>query len=270
MRYTLLEAVQLILSSIDGDEVNSISDSVESNQVALILKSVFYDCAVDLNLPEQEKLFELNASGSALQPVLMTLPTNVTNLNSIKYNYKLTTETLPNYTEIQYLRFDDFLEMQQGKTNLGTMVHSMSYVINGETFESIYLDDAMPKYFTTISDNTVLFDSYLATEDTTLQKAKTMCKGMVYPEFTLTDSFVPELHPTQFSYFINRAKVRAFAELKQTPNQEAASETRNQKLIIQKRRNRTPELTSFERLPKYGKSGSTTTNYIPRSLKNGN
>ena len=269
MRYTLLEATQLILSAMDSDEVNSISDTVESNQVALILKSVYYDCAVDLNLQEHERLFELNASGDVTKPVLMTLPTTVTNLNSIKYNYKLATETLPNYQEIQYLPFDEFQKMQQGSSGDTANAFSMAFSSNGESFESIYFNDAMPSYYTVISGSTVIFDSYLVSEDSTLQKSKTMCKGMTYTTFVMDDSFVPDLAPDLFSYWLNRAKVRAFAELKQAPNQEAASETRNQKIVLQKRKNRTPDLTFFERLPKFGKTASSI-QLIPKNLKNGN
>lgn len=253
MRYTLLEAVQLILSSMDSDEVNSISDTVESNQVALLLKSVFYDCAVDLNLQEQEKIFELNASGDASKPCLMTVPTHVMNLFSVQYNNKLESETLPNYKEVTYVPFKDFLIMQQSLPSTESNVASMSFEVDGDTFETVYLNDKMPTYYTALSGNIVIFDSYRNDVDITLQKSKTLCTGLVYPDFQLIDSFVPPLNPDQFSYFINRAKVRAFAEIKQAPNQEAVSESRNQKIIVQKRKRRTPELSEFDRLPKYGR-----------------
>lgn len=268
MRYTLLEAVQLILSAMDSDEVNSISDTVESNQVALLLKSVYYDCAVELNLQEQESVFELIASGNSVLPVLMTLPTNVMNLYSIRYNNKLSTETLPNYKTVTFVPFEDFLVMQQSLPSTGTNVGTMFYTINGEHFESVYLNDKFPEYYTTLGGTTLLFDSYVATEDDTLQKSKTLCTGLVYPEFTLSDTFVPQFNPDQFSYYINRAKIRAFAELKQVPNQEASSEARNQKIVIQKRKRRTPELREFERIPKYGRSGSAYYS-IPKNLKQG-
>lgn len=266
MKYTLLEAVKLILSSMDSDEVASISDTVESNQVALILKSVYYDCAVELGLEEQEKLFELTEA-SISQPVLMTIPTNVMHLSSVKYNNKLSTETLPNYTEVEYLPFEEFMEKQQGLST-DTNASSMTFSVNGESFETIYLDNAFPTSYTSISGQTLLFNSYLATEDSYLLKAKTMCLGTVYPAFTMSDSFVPDLNPTQFSYYINRAKVRAFSELKQVQNQEAASETRNQKIVIQKRKERTERDSSFSRIPKFGRQGPSFVT-INKNLKQG-
>ena len=41
MKYTLLAIVQEILSDMDSDEVNSIDDTVESQQVASIVRSAY-------------------------------------------------------------------------------------------------------------------------------------------------------------------------------------------------------------------------------------
>ena len=43
MKQTLLELTQDVLNAIDGDDVNSISDGVESLQVAQDIKNVYYD-----------------------------------------------------------------------------------------------------------------------------------------------------------------------------------------------------------------------------------
>ncbi len=42
MRRTLLDMVQEILSDMDSDEVESIDDTVEAEQVVSILKSTYY------------------------------------------------------------------------------------------------------------------------------------------------------------------------------------------------------------------------------------
>ena len=74
MRYTLKEMVDTILSAMESDEVNSISDTQESNQVVLILRSLYYDIANDIGLPEHSTFVELNASGDNTKPTLMTCP----------------------------------------------------------------------------------------------------------------------------------------------------------------------------------------------------
>ena len=255
-KQTLLELTQGLLASMDSDEVDSISDTVESYDIALLLRDVYYDIAVELDLPAHETLFELAASGDATQPVLMTLPVNVSKLYWIKYNNQLSTETNSNYIPITYETLPTFLERQNALRN-NSNTDEMTFCMNEdeEEFELVYFNDRFPSKYTQIGNDTLLFDAVNLDEDTTLTKSKTMCFGLVYPTFTLEDSFTPDLDVSQFPYYRNRAKVRAFAEKKQADNREAASEARNQKTILQKRKHRINEGTALERQTvRYGRS----------------
>ena len=256
MKYTLLEATQMILSAMDSDEVNSISDTIESNQVALLLKGVYYDLATDLGLPEHEALIELQSSGDNAKPVLMTVPTRVVRVSTIAYDTRGADSDeidLPQWTNLTYLPLNEFIKITQGYRSDETTISSMQVTSGSDTFEFIHRNDVMPTYFTSFDDRQILFDSYDNTIDTTLQKSKTLCYGSRYSEFLMEDTFVPDLDPTQFSYYMNRAKVRAFAELKQQEHREASGEARRQKIIIQKRGRSTPDLTLFEKRPNYGR-----------------
>lgn len=82
---TLLEMTQDVLSSLDSDEVNSISDTTESLQVATIIKNKYYDILTRGDLPAQEVLLQLTASGDATLPTLMYIPDGVTKIDWIKY-----------------------------------------------------------------------------------------------------------------------------------------------------------------------------------------
>lgn len=252
MQQNLLQIVQTILSALDSDEVNSIDDTVESMQVATLLRQLYYDIAVDLDLKEHEGMLEINASGDPDKPVLMTIPSDVSDVKWIKYDCKEDGDTAPLYQDVKFMEFNDFIEMTQSlreSTNTGVM----TITIDTETFDIVYRNDKHPSYFTTLDGTTLIFDSYDADIDTTLVKNKSMVFGNRYPTFTLSNTFTPDLDPTQFSYFINKAKVRAFLELKQTQNPEAVSETRRQKIVQQVRKYRTQGLTSFERRPKFGR-----------------
>lgn len=268
MRYNLLEMVQLILSSMDSDEVNSIDDSVESQQVALLLKSVFYDCATDLGLPEHETLFQLTASGDNTKPTLMTVPTNVTHINWIAYNNtdSSSTDTEDHYEHLEYVPFDVF-QMEQQVLRGQTNTSSLTFSNNGQTFTHWFYTNRMPTKYTSTDNYTLLFDGYMSTVDTTLQQSKTQCHGVVFPTWTMSNTFTPDLGPTQFSYLVNKAKVRAFAELKQAPNQEAIAEARRQKVIIQKRKRTVPDRPAVLQVARYGRRDLSKT--IPRTLRNG-
>lgn len=254
MKYSLLEIVQEILSSMDSDEVNSISDTVESNQVALLVKGVYYDLATDLGLPEHETLFELTASGDPAKPCLMTVPSNVVTMRDLRYDCRTDEEPFADWRTVKYMPFNDFLVWVEGYRNVDDgKTGQQTILFNGETFPILYRNDDWPKYYTTADDNQILFDSYNSEFDTTLVKNKTMCMGNVYPTFSLTDSFVPDLDPSQFSLLRNKAKVRAFNELKQQPNEEAALEARRQKVIVQKRKRKTPDEAEVFKVPRYGR-----------------
>lgn len=256
MKQTLLEMAQNLSRALETEEFNSISDTIEAMMLAQLIKEVYYDIANDLGLPEHETLIELNPSNDADQPVLMYVPNTVTRISSISYDVRGMNDDevdLPNWRKLTYLPLNEFIAITQGYRSSDSTVDSMQVTDNGETFEFIYRNDTMPTYYTSFNDYMLIFDSYDNTIDTTLQKSKTMCYGARYKEFLLEDSFVPHLDPTQFPYFLNRCKVRAFAEHKQLPHQEAASEARRQKIITQKRKRRTPDLTPFQKRINYGR-----------------
>jgi hypothetical protein len=253
MQYTLLEIVQIILSSMDSDEVNSISDTVESNQVALLLKQCYYDVSTDIGLRSQEGLFELLPSGDPTKPVLMTLPSNVAELTSVRYNNKEDADTQSNYVGVDWVPFHEFFERQNNLDPSLSNVASMSFQSNGDTFEIGYYTDRHPSIYTDIGGSTLLFDAFQDSLDTTLQKSKTLCTGVVYPAWEMTDTFVPDLSPAHFSYYINKAKARAFVELKQMNNADASGEARRQKIILQARDKRVNIGPEINRVPKYGR-----------------
>lgn len=255
MRRTLLDMTQHILSAMDSDEVNSISDTIESMQVAELIRQVYYDVATDLGLPEHETLIELNASGDNTKPVLMTIPYTVTRVSNIMYDTRGTNEDpvdLPNWKQLKCLSLNEFITMTQNFRG-NDFCGSMQVSAGGDTFEFLHYNDRAPTYYMTFDDQQIIFDAYDSQLDSTLQKSKTLCYGSRYSTFEMTDSYIPDLDPTQFSYFINKAKVRAFAELKQQAHQEAAGEARRQKIIVQKRMNKAPHQSMFEKRTNYGR-----------------
>lgn len=271
MKMTLLEMVQAILAAMDSEEINSITDTVEANQVALICKGVYYDIVEDVDMPVKHTLFQLNASGDNNIPCLMTVPADVAKVLDVRYNYTATPGATPDYRVMQLLNFDDFMARQQPALDSDTNVGMQVVTKGGETFQFWYRNNADPTLYTTFDDNTLLFDSYDATKEDTLQKNKTMCTGREVMTFLMQDSFIVDLDGNQFPYYLNKCKGRAFNELKQQVNQEAVAETRRQKIMQQKRKQKTEAQPAVFDHARYGKSGflggvNTT---IPKSLRNG-
>lgn len=253
MRLTLLEMVQHILAAMGSDEVSNYNDTVESYQVSLLIQQCFYDCAVELGLPEHESMFELNASGDNAKPCIMFLPTACTRIDKIYYDNKQSGDTYSNMKLCDYMPFDQFITMQTALRGETTNVGEQVVTNNGESFNFMFASNRMPSFYTTCDDNTILFDAYDSSLDTTLTKAKSMCYGSVYPTFTLANNTYADLDPTQFPYLLAKAKTRAFNELKQTANQESAAEARKQKIIIQKRKHSVTKEPEVMRGPRYGR-----------------
>lgn len=86
MKYTLLDLTQQILSSMNSDEVNSISDTAESMQVANIIKQTYYNMLARFDLPEHNQLFNLVGPDDETMPVLMFRPPGVSRIQWITYN----------------------------------------------------------------------------------------------------------------------------------------------------------------------------------------
>lgn len=82
---TLLQMTQNVLSRLGSDEVNSISDTVESMQVATIIQNKYFDIISRGVVPENKQLFQLTASADITKPTLMTVPAGVSTIEWIKY-----------------------------------------------------------------------------------------------------------------------------------------------------------------------------------------
>ena len=223
---TLLEMTQDILSDMDSDEVNSINDSVESLQVAQIIKTTYYNIIDGRDYDFLYELFQLESSGTSSRPTHMKLPENIIDLKYIKYNTRKSTDTKDKYLKIKYLMPEDFMEIvdkrDSSKSNVTVITDPTGISINVK-------NDKAPEYFTSFDDENLVFDSYDSVVDTTLQNSKTQCHGKRSVAFTLLDTFTPDLPAQMFSYLLAEAKSTAFVTLKQVANAKAEQVSTSQK-----------------------------------------
>jgi hypothetical protein len=212
---------------------------------------VFYDIVSRGGLHEHKDLCELTASGEATQPTVMYRPERIRSIEWLKYN-KTDEDLVANFTLITYLPPREFLNIMHSFSTTESNVGEFTLTIGSDNVEFYYKNDKHPDYYTTYDDYTIVFDSYLATQDSTLQKNKTLGYGELGPTFTLSDSFVPDLDEKQFALLLNEAKVLAFAELKQTGHQVAAGNARKQWINMKKNQSVIPT-PHFNQLPNYGR-----------------
>lgn len=253
MKYTLLDLVQTIASSTGGDEVNSITDTVESEQYAKIIRSAYFDIITRADLPSQYTIFQLESSLDPLQPVVMTLPTNMQSVEWVKYNTATVRHPEVDMEPIKALSLSEFLHNMYMKNPLDTHVKNFTKTVNGNPIQFFYNNNGSPTCWTTYDDGTIIFDSYDATVDTTLQKSKSVAYGKKVIPWEMTDTFVPDLDESEFSLLLNEAKSLAFAETKQTQHQLADRNAHRGWNKLQKQKTKLPTRTDFDALPNFSR-----------------
>ncbi len=255
MKSTLLDLTQSVLSSLNSDEVNSISDTTESVQVAEIIKQVYNNMVARSNLRIHEELFQLDSASDSTKPVLMTLPDSVSKLEWVKYfRDDSNTDTSDGYEYVTVLPIQQYLDMINMLDTTQDNVDEFTFTDKGNSFSLKFRTDAQPCYCTVISDQWVIFDSFDSAVEDTLQSSKTLCYGQVLPVFTMEDDFVPDLDDKQFPLLLNEAKSLAFFELKQAVHNKAEQEAKRQWSVVQKNRSIDGKPSYFDQIPDFGRS----------------
>jgi hypothetical protein len=231
-KLSLLEIVQEILNDLDSDEVNSIDDTVESAQVAQIVKSTYQAMMSNRNWPHQKRLVTLVPSGNDTLPTHMTMQEEIKELVDIKYNCaKLADGSRRLYKQINWVEPDDFLRISNSRNSTEL---NIDVIVDGG-IELLIRTDQAPRYYTSFNDNTLIFDSYDKEVDDTLQASKMQATAYVMLEWVHLDDAIPDLPAEAFSALIEEAKSKCFVKLKQQSDVTAATEARRQQAWLSRK-----------------------------------
>lgn len=246
-KMTLLDMTQDILSDLTSDNVNSISDTVESEQVAQIIKTTYFAMIDEYHLPAKRSLFKLDATGTST-PTQMTIPANVESVDWIRYNKETVDATDAAYADVIYLTPEEFTAYCDQRSESADNI--TLYTIGG--VDMLIRTDAAPTYYTSFDDQTIVMDSFDSDVDTNLQQSKTKCYGLINATWTHTDSAYPDLPLNMFSLLLSEAKSKAFYLLKQTANQKEEQGARRQRIALRKAKTKTKEGGGIP-TPNYGR-----------------
>jgi len=228
IKKTLLEIVQDIMNDMDSDKVNSISDTVESEQIAQVCQSVYFDIISTLDLPEHKEILTLTGLSNAAYPNFMDANA-LTNIQEVRYNVSETIGEVE-YKLIPYVAPDEFVAKVVERDSSASNVVLIADPTSG--IQLPIVNDAMPSYYTLLDDRYVCFDSYKVTVDSSLQTSKTLVIGTKYPSFTVSDSAVPDLDDTIFPYYIAECKSRCFSMFKGGPDAKVEQFARKQRYFL--------------------------------------
>ena len=225
MKQNLLQMVQDVLEEINGDEVNSITDTEEAEIVAGHIKRTYRNLSSNSNWPHTRSLVVLTPRSDVNFPTHVTVQDNVKKVEKVLYNIIKTGETDKNYQEIDYLDFEDFMRKIHMRKSSDT---DTDIVIDDSGIELLIKNDKRPEYYTSIDDVNIVFDSYDSVVDSTIQQSKLQAWGLTIPDFQVTDDFVPNLPPDAFSLLMEESIARCNFKMRQIVDQKSEAESRKQ------------------------------------------
>ena len=247
-KLNLLDIVNDIANDCDTEYVNSIDDTVESVQIAQIVKTSYFELIASRNWPHLRKTAVLDSVSDLAKPTHLKLPEGTKELVKFCYNRaKEDNPTRRRYEELQYMDAEDFLEY----TNLRNSDNSNVVEVTDFGGSKIQvLNDQQPTYFTSFDDEYLVLDSYNLNIEDTVQSSNTQVIIYFEPDWTTTDEFIPDLPSEAFPLLIEEAKSNAYLVLRQQPNAKAEQRARRQNIWLSRRAWRTSGGLGY---PDYGR-----------------
>lgn len=227
-KMTLLEMVQNIASALEIDEVNSITDTVESLQIAEVIKETFYEQFNNIILPEHKRLFQLDNVSDLSRPNYLALPEDVSKLLWVKY-YDYSSETYG--AELTYLDPEDFFDRML--TYYYSVDSWLTLVEDGSGIQYYVPNNGPPSYYTILDDKYVVVDSFDSDNEATVQGSKTIAYGIKDFEFLMEDDFIPPLDGNLFPLLLAESKSVCFINLKQISSSKEEQRARRQRIRMQ-------------------------------------
>jgi hypothetical protein len=211
-KLTLLEITQKILSAMDSDDVNSISDTEESLQVVDIIEDTYNDMMSSRDWPHLRNTCMLESLGDTSQPTTLKIPDVVSSIEEVKYNTTVTGDTNTTYTTLIYKDPQDFLDNLLTRNTSDAAIEVVS--LNSGTPIWVWNDKA-PRWYTSFDDEHIVFDAYNSAVDSTAQGSKSLVHCYASAPFTKADTFVADLPEKVFPLLLAESKRACFLYLKQ-------------------------------------------------------
>jgi hypothetical protein len=249
MKMTLLEMVSDILNDMDADEVNSIDDTIEAQQVAQIIKTCYFEMMGNRNWPHTKQLFQFQHVGNLARPNYLIAPENLKELITFQYEDQKKTDMKQVLKEVVYREPEAFMRLCNSRDSSKSTVTTVTDY-SGVTL--LIVNNLAPSYWTSFDDKHIITDSYDKLMDDTLQSSKTHCLGYIIPDWERSDTSVPFLPAEAFPALLEESKSTAFLALKQMTNQKAEQKAGRQQRWLSRK---AWTLEGRQRYPDFGRKG---------------
>lgn len=227
-KMTLLEMVQNIASALETDEIESITDTTESLQIAEVIKETFYEQFNNIFIAEHQRLFAFDTVAGSLSPSYLKVPADVSKILWIKYRDYRSDDS---YRTVPYVSPEQFLAMQFSYTEDFVNVVETADPSSGVKY--FVRTDAPPTCFTIFDDEYIAFDSFDLDFEAKVAGANAVGYGTKTFEFEMEDDFVPPLDGNLFPLLLAESKSVCFVNLKQVSSAKEEQRARRQRIRMQ-------------------------------------
>jgi len=234
-KFSLLDIVQDVLNDIDSDEVNSIDDTVESAQVAQIVKSTYFAMMSSRNWPHLRKPIQLIPTTNLAQPTHMFVKDDIKELSFINYDTKRVGETRARYLPMIWMEPDDFLRMTN---SYNSDADNVTIITDDSQLDINIFNDRAPTKYTSFDDRTLIFNAFDSAVEANLESTHVQAMAYVMPKWTPADDFIPDLPDEAFSALMEESKSRASLKLRQVADQKSEQESRRQQKWLSRKARR--------------------------------
>ncbi len=229
----LLQIVQDILSDADSDAVNSISATVESEQCARVVRTIFNQIQDGTDISYKEGIVELDATSPAT-PNIMLRPAGFYDIEWVRYNIKVETSDPNKYENIRYQEANEFIDWTSSRSSDDPTIESVTLESG---YEMLVRNDAQPTFWTWLEGpDHLIFDAYDRNLDSNLQASKSLAYGKTKPTLALTDLSVPDLPEHLFNQLKFQARALYFDLYKDGATREIDKLSRRSEVRVQRHR----------------------------------
>jgi hypothetical protein len=248
-KLSILDMTQDILNDLDSDEVNSINDTLESIQIAQIIKTTYFNMMANRNWPHLKRTLRLASVSDVFRPTHLKVQDEVKEVISFSYNKKKVGDTRDYFEELKWLEPEDFIrKFNHRNLDESNVVRVYDGILSGAP---VYIrNDKQPEYYTSFDDEQLVLDSFDSAIETTVESINTQALVYYEPSWTHEDSFIPDLPMEAFPALLSEAKSTAFLVLKQMPNQKAEQDSQRQQRWLSRK---SWKVNGGVRYPNYGR-----------------
>ena len=213
---TLLDVVQRYLNATSGFFVNSIGDTEEAEQVAVVAQEVYERLVEDLPYRQfKRKWGQLDSVSDSTKPNYLQIYREVQRISETQIYYNMATEDQDRTIDYQLVEYLEPLEFMR-RINLNSdNVADTEVIKDFSGVEYVIHNNHHPSFCTSFDGVYLVFDSYRKQMDDTLMASKSQICFMEAEQFLLQDDFVIPLPTNMIQGYIDMVKAEASETIRQ-------------------------------------------------------